>query len=79
MSAAPPASPVADAFSGALVTIFGPWGAVAALAYRFGSPWVAKLIKNAAEGKDPTAQEWADLEKLIETPGETLIPKRPGA
>jgi hypothetical protein len=76
MSANPPA-PAADGLSVALVSLFGPWGALAALAYKFGFPVVAGIIKNAAEGKDPTPANWAELEAKIETPGEVLIPKRP--
>lgn len=58
---------------------FGPWGALAALAYKFGAPFVTKLLANAAASKDPTPQEWDALLQSIEVPGEVLIPKRPGA
>lgn len=66
-----------DALSVALVSILGPWGALAALAYKFGSPFVTALIENAHKGADPTPDEWAKLDVQIDTPGEVLIPQRP--
>lgn len=66
-----------DVVGVALVTVLGPWGALAALAYKLGAPFVAKLIENSKKNADPTADEWAALVQLIETPGEVLIPKRP--
>jgi hypothetical protein len=78
MSAAPPAAPVAtDLLATALVGLLGPWGAVAALAYKFGVPFVTTLFQNAATGTDPTPAEWASLTASISIPGETLVPKRP--
>lgn len=81
MSAQPPstAATAQDALSVALVSLLGPWGALAALAYKFGSPFVAKLIANAHASADPTAAEWATLDAEIDTPGEVLIPQRPAA
>lgn len=78
MSAAPPtpAPPVADLLATALTSLLGPWGAVAALAYKFGVPFVTKLFANAATATDPTPAEWADLTSTISIPGETLIPQR---
>ena len=81
MSTPTPATPVSttatDALSVALVSLLGPWGALAALAYKFGSPFVAKLIANAHANADPTVDEWTALDKEIDTPGEVLIPPRP--
>jgi hypothetical protein len=70
-----PAAPV-DVISTALISILGPWGALAALAYKFGAPFVSTLISNAQLGADPTADEWAALSATINTPGTTLIPER---
>jgi hypothetical protein len=69
------AAPV-DVISTALISILGPWGALAALAYKFGAPFVSTLISNAQLGADPTADEWAALSATINTPGTTLIPER---
>jgi hypothetical protein len=77
VSANPPAPLVTDAISGALVSILGPWGALAALALKFGEPWVAGLIANAHTGVDPTPDEWNKLSNKIEITGESLIPQRP--
>jgi len=65
-----------DAIAGALATL-GPWGAIAGLAWKLGAPFVGKIIENAANKTPVTPEEWAKLEELIETPGESLIPKRP--
>lgn len=65
-----------DVVGVALVTVLGPWGALAAVAYKFGAPFVAKLIANSKANADPTPEEWAGIVSLIETPGEVLIPKR---
>ena len=80
MSSVPPATTAADPASvigTALVSLLGPWGALAALAYKFGEPFVASLIANASAGTDPTADEWAKLTASINVPGTTLIPARP--
>jgi hypothetical protein len=80
MSALPPTTPPAtDLLATALVGLLGPWGAVAALAYKFGVPFVTTLFANAAKETDPTPAEWADLAASISIPGETLIPQRPAA
>ena len=63
----------------ALVSLLGPWGALAALALKFGSPWVGHLISNAQKGVDPTGDEWKALDAKIEIPGVVLIPPRPSA
>jgi hypothetical protein len=79
VSANPPplTSPASnDPLSAALILLLGPWGALAALAYRFGSPWVAKIIENSKLAADPSVEEWYALDALIDTPGEVLIPKR---
>lgn len=77
MSANPPTSAAtSDVLAVALTSAFGPWGALAALAFKFGSPFVAKLIENAHKSADPTAEEWKALDALIDTPGEVLIPQR---
>lgn len=77
MSATPPTTATtADVLAVALTTAFGPWGALAALAYKFGSPFVMKLIQNSKLDADPTAEEWAKLDAEIDTPGEVLIPQR---
>jgi hypothetical protein len=70
-----PAAPV-DVISTALIGLLGPWGALAALAYRFGAPFVATLISNSQLGADPTVDEWNALSNTINTPGTTLIPER---
>jgi hypothetical protein len=79
MSALPPAAtpPATDLLATALVGLLGPWGAVAALAYKLGVPFVTTLFANAAKGTDPTPAEWADLATSISIPWEVLIPKRP--
>jgi hypothetical protein len=80
MSATPPTTAASsDVLAVALTTAFGPWGALAALAFKFGSPFVAKLIANAHANADPTVAEWAALDAEIDTPGEVLIPQRPTA
>lgn len=66
-----------DVVGTALVAVLGPWGALAAVAYKFGAPFVEKLIANSKANADPTAEEWAALTTLISTPGEVYIPKRP--
>jgi hypothetical protein len=63
----------------ALVSLLGPWGALAALAYKFGSPFVSQLIANSKSAADPTVDEWAKLDAQIDTPGEVLIPPRAAA
>ena len=73
----PTTAATADVLAVALTTAFGAWGALAALAFKFGSPFVAKMIANAHANADPTADEWAKLDAEIDTPGEVLIPKRP--
>lgn len=77
MSATPPVTTTTDALSTALVEILGPWGALAALAYKFTVPFVTALVANAHLGADPTPAEWAKLIAQIDTPGEVLIPQRP--
>lgn len=80
MSATPPTTSAStDVLSVALVSLLGPWGALAALAFKFGSPFVAKLIANAHANADPTVAEWTALDAEIDTPGEVLIPQRPTA
>ena len=74
--AAPISSTATDALSVALVSLLGPWGALAALAYKFGSPWVAQIIANSKLAADPTVAEWTALDALIDVPGEVLIPPR---
>ena len=64
-----------DAIAGALATL-GPWGAVAGLVWKLGAPFAAKIITNAANKTPVTPEEWEKLAALIETPGESLIPKR---
>ena len=80
MSVVAPAAPISstatDALSVALVSLLGPWGALAALAYKFGSPFVGQLIANSKLSADPTVDEWKTLDALIDTPGEVLIPPR---
>lgn len=66
-----------SAIGTALTTALGPWGALAALAYEFGVPFVEGLIANAANAADPTPANWAAQAALIMTPGTTLIPERP--
>lgn len=68
-----------DVLAVALTTAFGPWGALAALAFKFGSPFVARVIANAHANADPTPEEWAKLDAEIDTPGEVLIPQRPSS
>ena len=70
-----PAAPV-DVISTALISILGPWGALAALAYKFGAPFVSTLISNAQLGADPTVDEWAALSATINISGASLIPER---
>lgn len=65
-----------DVIGAALVSAFGPWGAVAALAYKFGVPFVSHLIENARTHVDPTPDEWAKLAAKVEIPGEVLVPSR---
>lgn len=65
-----------DAIATALASL-GPWGAIAALAYKLGAPFVAKILANSANKTPVTPEEWAKLAALIETPGETLVPARP--
>lgn len=72
-----PANVVVDPLATSLAFL-GPWGAVAALALKFGVPFVTKLFANGAKGTDPTPQEWDELAGVISIPGEVLIPKRPG-
>lgn len=54
------------------------WLTIATLIARYGVPFVEKLISNAKTQAPVTDLEWANLMALIETPGEVLIPKRPG-
>lgn len=78
MSAKPPtATDAAVADIGGALSFLGPWGAVAALALRFGVPFVTKLFQNGAKGTDPTPAEWDELVNVISIPGEVLIPQRP--
>ena len=72
-----PSAAVPDALAVALVGAFGVWGGLAALAFKFGSPFVAKLIANSHAAADPTPEEWAKLDAEIDVPGEMLIPQRP--
>ena len=55
------------------------WITIATLVARYGIPYVEKLIANAQNKVPVTPQEWQALTALIQTPGEVLIPKRPGA
>jgi hypothetical protein len=75
-AAAPISSTATDALSVALVSLLGPWGALAAIAYKFGSPFVGQLIANSKLAADPTVAEWTKLDALIDVPGEVLIPPR---
>ena len=74
--AALPTTNAGDAITIALTSLLGPWGALAGLAFKFGSPFVAQLITNAQNAADPTPDEWAKLDALIAVPGEVLIPER---
>jgi carbohydrate-selective porin OprB len=73
----PTPAPTATDAIGAALAYLGPWGALAALAYKFGSPFVSQIIANAETGTDPTVAEWAKLDAQIDVPGATLIPQRP--
>lgn len=55
------------------------WITIATLIARYGIPFVEKLMSNAQNKAPVTPQEWQALTVLIQTPGEVLIPKRPGA
>jgi len=79
-AAAPAATTTAtatDAVGIALTSLLGPWGALAALALKFGAPFVEGLLNNAKLGADPTVAEWNALSAKIEISGESLIPERP--
>ena len=68
----PPVDVIAEALS-----FLGPWGALTAVALKWGVPFVGHLLQNAANKVDPTPGEWKLLADKIEIPGETLIPLRP--
>lgn len=67
-----------DAVAGGLASL-GPWGLIAGVALKFGAPFVTKLLENAQNKKPVTLETWGELAERIETPGEVLVPKRPGA
>ncbi len=53
------------------------WLVVAELIAKYGFPFAEKLIQNAQNNVPVTADEWSKLRGLIETPFESLVPKRP--
>jgi hypothetical protein len=50
------------------------WLQIAALALKYGVPFVDKLISNAQNNTPVTPEAWDDLKKTI--PFDTLVPKR---
>lgn len=69
---------VTDAAAGGLAAL-GPWGLIAGVALKFGVPFVTGLLVNAQDKKPVNLETWGELAERIETPGEGLVPKRPGA
>ena len=62
---------LAPALATALLPL-GPWGALAALAFQFGEPFVAGIIQNAHDKTDPTPENWAALSAKIQIPFKDL-------
>lgn len=52
------------------------WLAILELVGKYGLPFVEKCIQNSQNNVPVTPQEWDNLKKLIETPFDSLVPKR---